>query len=711
MAEVVSAAVRPRPQVRRAMRESLLVLLGTTLFVCALMWQVVAHLRTTLFGSPASDSAGGVAWLWQMQHEGGYHLFRTVHHTLTGAPFGWQEGTGLNLQWLLPYYPAYVATKVIGEIAAFDLVVLSGYVLSGASMYLLARYLGCVPLVSAWAALVYIVFPRHLVHAQHGSLVHLEVLALLVLALVAAARQPTWRRFGLVGAAALACWLTSGYYGVMALITAVVFSAAAAASTRRRARLLLVGVATAAIAATALVVGLSAIAGVHRDAGLHRELNDLSVYGLRPLELVIPASDNIIFGDRLASFHQAHLHGANPTETTNYLGLLTIALALGWLVFAWRRRATLSPNVRVATPGLVAVAFIGLALAVPSTVVLFGRSWSTPSHLLREVVPAIRVPSRWTLLVMTALLPLAALALQELWTLARRGRSPSRPHAAQLALVGVAAVVSFLELTVSPAHLSYRVGHLPPQYAAIMRTPKGILAEYPLIGAYDYVFWQRRHGRALLNGAPPATQADFVRRVLLDPAAPGTARALALLGVTTIDTDAGALDFRDGVSDVPDARWGSGYELVARFADHSSVWRVTAKPAPALVTLPRGFGEAIALSGHWVAYPLLAGEATLELIAKAPAIIRVVFDASAGTINQPKLRIGALHRSRTFTLARRKQIAILVAIPRGRSRLFLQARPVPSPKGPLVLLSAPFAERTSAPPDVQAELVSANPGF
>jgi len=34
---------------------------------------------------------------------------------LTGAPFGWDEGNGLNLQAVLVYYPAYLATKLVGE--------------------------------------------------------------------------------------------------------------------------------------------------------------------------------------------------------------------------------------------------------------------------------------------------------------------------------------------------------------------------------------------------------------------------------------------------------------------------------------------------------------------------------------------------------------------------------------------------------------------
>src|SRR5205814_3134853 len=100
--------------------------------------------------------------------------------------------------------------------AAFNLVTLAGYVLSGGTMYLLVRYLRGSRLVAAWAGMVFIVFPWHIARAEHASLLHLEVFALLLLALIAAARRPTWLRFGLVGIATLACWLMSGYFGPMA---------------------------------------------------------------------------------------------------------------------------------------------------------------------------------------------------------------------------------------------------------------------------------------------------------------------------------------------------------------------------------------------------------------------------------------------------------------------------------------------------------------
>jgi O-antigen/teichoic acid export membrane protein len=705
--ERLSAGAAAR--VRRVTVETVAALVGATIFVCLLFWPVVRHLGSTVIGRLGSDSTGSVWWFWQLNHESGFHLLGTTHHTLTGAPLGWDEGNGLNLQWLLPYYPGYLATKIVGEVAAYNLVVLSGYVLSGLAMYLVARYLGCGRLVAAWAGLVFVVFPWHLARAEHASLVHIEVLALLVLALVAAAREPSWSRFALVGAATLACWLTSGYYGAEALITSVAFAVGAAFTLdRRRRRALVVGATASALAATALISLGSFTSGVNRGAGLHREATDLSGGGLRGYELVVPADGNRVVGDRLDHFHQTHLHNSNITETSNYVGLLTLALAVAWLVVAWRRRRALEAGIRSATAGLVAAVVVGLVFAAPSPVSVFGHDIWMPSRLLWEVVPAFRLPSRWIPLVMAALVPLAALGLQAAVQWIRR-RS-ARGALAAAALVGAALVFSFFELSISPAKQRFRTTPVPPEYAAVERTPRGVLAEYPLGSSDVFRFWQRVHGRPLVNGAPAATSADEARLVLLDPADTGTAQALRLLGVTAITIHPHAIADVEVAPRAPAA--GSGYELLQRLPAGDTVWQVTAPPAPAFVTLPGGFGPPRATGGR-VVYPLSspAGVGVVQLRAAKPTLVRLVFDAEAPAGSTRELRLEASGRDRAFTLRGRTRISAAIQLPRGLSQLLVKTDPPATSEADAVLLTTPRAVAASGDADLLAERLSADPGF
>jgi O-antigen/teichoic acid export membrane protein len=692
---------RSATRLRSAGVEGFTVFLGATAFICVLFAPVVVHLGSTIVGSLGSDSTASVWWFWQLNHESGYHLLGMTHHTLTGAPLGWDEGNGLNLQWLLPYYPGFLATKVVGEVAAYNLVVLSGYVLSGVVMYAVARYLGCKRFVSAWAGLVFIVFPWHLARAEHASLVHIEVLALLILTLVAATREPSWPRFGLVGAATLACWLTSGYYGAEALVTAAAFGLGAALTLNRRVGLRLAGGLTAcALAATALIAVGSFTSGVNRGAGLHREARDLTNLGLRPQDALVPADGNLIVGGQLRSWRLSHLHGTNITEGSDYLGWLTIALAVIWLIVAWRRRSALRP----ATAGLAAAVIVGLVFAAPSPITIFGKDVWMPSRFLWEVVPAFRVPSRWTPLVMAALVPLAALGLQVLWD------RFSRSRVVPIAIVGAAALVSFLELAIAPAENRFRTGPVPAEYKAVEASPQGILAEYPLGSSDIFRFWQREHKRRLLNAFPGAMPADEARLVLLDPASPGTAPALRLLGVTAIAIHEHAIVDVEVSPRTPTAV--DGYKLLARTPDGASVWEVTARPAAAFVTLPGGFGKP-RLDGNVLVYPLdsPAGVGVIQLRSKRPGVVSLVFDANPPSGATRNIRVADSHKERAFTVAGPMRFTLDVRVPRGLSQLLVKTDPAAKSEADAVLLSVPRARTTAGAPTLQTDLVSADPGF
>jgi len=690
--------------------ETAVVLVGTTLFVCALFWRLVEHLSSTIAGDRGSDATGSVSWFWRTQHEGGFHLLGITHHTLTGAPFGWDQTNALNIQVALAYYPTYLAAQVIGSVAAFNLTTLAGYVLSGATMFLLVRYVGVGRLVSAWAALVYVVFPWHMARIEHASLLHIEVLALLVISLVAVTRQPSWLRFGFVAAANLACWIMSGYFGPMAAITTVAFAVGAGLTTRRwrRAASVVLGAIGCALLTPALFAIAAVVSGTNAGAGLNRAASDLSYYGLRPRELVIPAAHNLLLGGRLDTFWHEHKHGSNLTEVTNYLGLLTIGLAIAWVVFAIRRRREISKRITLATGGLVAAFVVGFAFAVPSPILLFGHHVWMPARLLWEVVPALRVQSRWDALLMTALVPLAALGLQAAaHALARR---PGWRNAS-IAVVIVAMVVSFFELAIHPAQAHFRTVPVPPEYQAVKRTPPGILAEYPLGYSDIYNLWQSQHGRPILNGAPQDSPADIARLVLLDPSQLGTAEALALLGVTAITIHPNA--HVDSEVAPREPRQGGGFQLVGRYPADASVWRVVARPAGALITLPGGWGKPREVDGGLVGFSLISpgGVAIMDFAAKKAGVVQVTFDGLPPHGQQRTLRLADSYGEHPFALNGRTRISIPVEVPRGRSRLIVKTDPAATSEDDAIVITAPRAATTTGTPTLRADLYSPDPGF
>ncbi len=427
---------------------------------------------------------------------------------------------------------------------------------------------------------------------------------------------------------------------------------------------------------------------------------------MRPVELVVPPAGSLFFGGGLQSFWARHSHGSNPTEISAYLGLLTLTLGIAWLVVALRRRRTLSSTQLVATTGLVAVFVVGLLFALPSPLHLLGHDVWAPSRILYAALPAFRVPSRWDPVLMTALVPIAALGLHRLsQRLGRRGKSLS------WGVVAAATIVSFVELTVHPAARHFRTLPTPPEYAAVEGTPPGILAEYPLGYSDIYRLWQREHGRPLLNGAPPETPADSARLVLLDPTEPGTAEDLSLLGVTAIAIHPGAHVDAEVPPRVPVG--SDAYKLVGRFADGSSVWQVVAKPAPAFVTLPGGFASPKRTNEGFIGYALVssAGVGVIELSARTPGVVRLVFDAVDPNGKQRTLRLSDGQHEETFTVAGKTRVSVLVAVPRGQAQLLLKMDPAPTSEEDTVVVSAPRTERAAGNAQLRPAPVSGNPGF
>ena len=690
--------------------EAAAVLFGATLLTSVLFWNMLVAIGSTVIGR-SSDAVGTVAWLYALQHEGGYHVLGQTHHTLTGAPFGWDGDNGYNIQWLLPYLPMYLGAKLFGTLTAHNLTLLTGYVLSGAAMYLLVRYLGCGRLVAAWAGLVYIVFPWHLARAVHASLVHLEVLPLLLLAVVSATRKPTLRRFLLLAAAAAACWLTSGYYGGMAVVAAVAFAIGASLAARERTRRLVVGATVAVVSGSFVIAAASELSGVGRGAGLHREAHDLAPWGLYPAELVVPAAHNFVFERWTRPYYAVHQHGSYYVETTNYLGWLTILLGAAWVVGAWWQRRSLERERKVLTAGLGAIFVVALLLAFPSPVSLFGHDVPMPSRLLQAIVPPFRTPSRWSALMMTALIPLAAFGLQ---AVARRVARRRRGPVLAPAIVVAAMAMSFLELAFNPVVSREQTTEPPPEYiAAKQRVPKGPIAEYPMGPQLEYNFWQIVHGHPLLNTDAFGTPADDVQHAVVNPGSPGVAEQFALLGVRGVITHPTALRWSPNPFPPNPDNWGPGYRLADRAPDGSSTWVVTARPAPALIAAVSGFSDPVPLEHALPGFALISpsGVAYFSIRAKGPTVAQLSFDARPPEGKTRLLRLADSSTERAVTLRGLTHVSLPIAIPRGFSLVLVKADPAATSLEDANMLSKIRLSRTSGQPQLNAVPEGDDPGF
>ena len=668
----------------RVLAEGTAVLAAGVALWIYLTWPLPREFGDHIWGI-GGDSTGGMAYLRLWADELGYSVTGVTQVSAFGAPFGFEVGNGVNLQSAFAFLPAYLVSELANEIVAYNVVVLTGLVLSGAAMYWLVRWLGCARLTAAWAGLVYVVFPWHLEKAQgHPSLAHLEGFPLLLLAMLAWYRRPDLRHAAWIAAALTVLWTTSGYYGFMALAVVPTILALAVVSYSRTVGLggalrRAIGPGVASLAVPVVIYAVASTSTTPEGLSTPRAIEELHTYGARPWEYLLPSYRNPQFGDDVGQWLAAHLHGSNFSETSLYVGWLTILLAAGWLGWAAVRRSRLQGELPFATVALAATVVVGLVFSLPNP--LPRTDISTPVRLIWEAAPQFRVPARFIAAVMAGLIPLAALGLESLRRLVAARTPPGLPATAAGAAICVAAgVLSFYELSISPPATVTDLGTAPPEYSAVRLAPPGLLAEYPLAPANqaitsDYLFWQRAHGRRLVNGAPAGTFSDAVRETIVDPAAPGTAEALAGLGVSVIIVRPGTYAFTGGPPEAP-ARLGPGYRLLRKTAAGATVWQVTAKPARVVTAFTTNFYGAETPSNRptmrWMSNP---GRVTLY--SKGPGRQKATF--TVASYGRPRrLRIqGRLGYRVVLVGSNARRVSLPVSTPRGRSTLVITALPGP----------------------------------
>jgi hypothetical protein len=278
------------------------------------------------------------------------------------------------------------------------------------------------------------------------------------------------------------------------------------------------------------------------------------------------------------------------------------------------------------------------------------------------------------MLVMTALVPLAALGLDSL----RRflGERLGRPAIAAAGLCVLAGAITTTEYWIKPQ--TTNLGPTPQYYNAVEKAPAGTLAEYPLAKSEqavnsDYLFWQRIHQRPLVNGAAKDTFAEAASQSVIDPLSPETPASLAALGVTVIVVRPTTYFFSGGKPGP--AKLGRGYSLAGSYPD-ASVWRVTAPAAPAISTFTTGFSFTETPVGQPTSRWMISPEARVDLYTWEPGTYVARFQVSS--YGRPRtLRVIGRNERRAFGVLAPRLVTVTVRLPAGRSSIRLSATPAP----------------------------------
>ena len=463
-------------------------------------------------------------------------LYREVVEQQHGVPF--LPGTardlaapeGLEYNWvtLFGQLPASVTmsglTAVFGALVAVSIYATIGIVGTAVATFLLARRLTGAPGPSLLAGVAFGFMPLVIIKSTgHLDFSHGWVLVLALWRWIELIEKPDRRNAWLAGAATLLAVSWTSYFALLAAAIAVPAALVVLGRAGRPGfRTTFPLVVRAGILSIGWVVMVYVLAAAFPGSAVTptRTLDELTVYAARPLDYLIPAGNNPLFGDQANRWRESHLHGSNLSESLLYLGISVLVLAAVGFVAAVRQQRE-----RVLVLFLVALAAVAFWASAPPYVHLLGINVPTPSRFVFEVQPGFRVYSRFALVVALATALLAARGLLALT------RTTSRPVLRLVIVVATVAVVAAdLRFEIPPN----RIGELQ-SYRKLAGEPAGLAAELPLMPAAEDLnqasFYQQIYDKPLLNGYVEGSIQEARSRAVGDLGKPASIRALRALGV------------------------------------------------------------------------------------------------------------------------------------------------------------------------------------
>ena len=500
---------------RARLLEALAVLAAYTGVAVLATWPLARHPLGGFYGF-GNDNWGGIPYLGWL-HDAYLGPASASFLPELQAPYGLE----------IPQYAIQPVDRLLALVlggfdqglGAYNVQIFASFVLSGCTMYLLARWVtGSVP-AALLAGFVYTFSPFHLALAmQYNALASIQWIPLYLLALLALLRHGTVRAAILTGAAFALVAAGSYYYAwFVGWFTVLVLVAWALVETRggreglkRGARMAVSRSAVAGGAALVLLLPLlftSARAAQEEGvATLEHPLTEAVRYSARPWMLFVPPLDNPLAGDRVRPWVENHLYESPVYEQSIYIGYAVLGLAALALLRRRSRPARERTALLVFGSGALAAGLIMMGPYLPLDT-SYWRLWAQPDEtrhmpslglLMFDLAPVFRFFTRAFVLLSACLAVLAAIGF------ARLERRAGNALVGRVALLAAAVGAVGLEFANAPPRHWYGDSS-PPWVGAVQTLPSdATVVDYPLSPAFSprslyYMFWQTKHRRRTVN--------------------------------------------------------------------------------------------------------------------------------------------------------------------------------------------------------------------
>jgi hypothetical protein len=372
----------------------------------------------------------------------------------------------------------------VHPVTAYNVLLISGFVLSGLAAYMLVVRLTGSAMAGFVSGLVFGFYPYHFEHYSH---LELQMMQWMPLALVALHRfiETARPQYALAAALCAAAQLYSSmYYGVFFAIYATVVVIALVMTVRPPLRRLWLPALLAAAVAGTLVLPLARPYAESTRIKGERTPREVKFYSATPSDYLRAHPRSALYGVRM-------LPGRQP-ERALFPGVVPLALAAV---------GALPPL------GALRLAYVaGLAVAFDGSL---GFNGLTYPHLYDWVMPirGLRVPARFSVLVALSLAVLSGFAARRILA-----RTPPRARPAVFAVLVAAAVANaWPTLDLRPAWREP-----PPIYGGLGVRSHAVLVEFPFPDDYayngPYLYFSLWHWTPLVNGYSgymPRSYEDF----------------------------------------------------------------------------------------------------------------------------------------------------------------------------------------------------------
>lgn len=572
------------------------------LFFCVLSfiftYPLILKMRTAIYGTFFNTDIRGEVWILWWYKYAFIHRLNYLFCPLVSAPFG--HDLSHSLIFWIPLSVSRWSSIMLNPVLFLNIATILSLILCGFFTYLFVDRLTKNNIAALLAGVIFTFSPYHLNKVMEFSFYFVgNWIILFILTLFALKERLSLKNIIFCSLAYSLALSFNAYYGFFCLVFFIglllfsffyqwklceikkkIFS-----GSRFMGGICLAFIGAGLINSPSLVrmakdIFFNQSASQKATLGFVRSFDYLIAQSARPLNYLLPASSHPVFGAFTKSMFGSLFYGRGSIEQTLYLGWVPLILA--FIAFRqWKHKRLhadqypqyLSSGENFYIGFFIFSACLAFLFSLPPIVDLGLFKLYLPSYFTYKILPMFRAYARFGMIVSLCVSILAGYGTKFILEKIKTKRVQGFFSAFVLLSI-------MFEFTNMPPLRVADLTKLPEVYAWLREQPGDlIIAEYPMINQspgeawtnYDYLYYQTRHEKRLVNGASVGTKAFEIKKKILkveDKTTPGILKTLGTKYVilhTDLYRKGESSDIVEIIGEVPNLEKMQGYRFFKAF--------------------------------------------------------------------------------------------------------------------------------------------------